>query len=145
MIQRVKKSALHAWHRVGVSGLAGIVVLFIIFSLVIGSVRAIHENFQRQLEVDEMAQEVEVMRMEVQTLRMQTQYYQTDEYLELQARELLGVARPGEKVLILPTASSEAPAESAAKPERDIPLQDRSNIAQWLYFLFSDKRINDVD
>lgn len=145
MIERIKHFARHAWRRLSLSGAVGVVVIFIVFSLVIGSVQAIQENFQRQIEVDSLAQEVALLEIQNETVRLQNQYYQTDEYLELQARDLLGKTRPGEKVVILPKTTAKAP-ESLQNglPERaEIPLEERSNFEQWLYFLFSDKRTNE--
>lgn len=121
----------------------GLIVIFIVFSLVAGSVHAIQENFQRQLEVDRLAQEVALMEVEAETMRLQNQYYQTDEYLELQVRDLLGKAAPGEKVVTLPKVQPQASsAGTAPSPGARVALEDRSNFEQWLYFLFSDKRVN---
>lgn len=143
MIKKAKKTVLHAYHRLSVSGLLGIAVLFIVASLVAGSVQAIQENFQRQLQVDRLAQEVALLELEVKTLELQNQYYQTDEYLELQARELMGLARPGEKVVMLPNTGSEtSKAATSPGPSLEVPLEKRSNLKQWLYFLFSDKQVN---
>jgi len=144
MIESAKHFARHLWRRVSLSGLVGIGVMFIVFSLVFGSVKAIQENFQRQIEVDTLAQEVALMELETETIRFENQYYKTDEYLELQARELLGKSAPGEKVIILPKTTAKAPARvQNAAPKAEVPLKDRSNFEQWLYFLFSDKRINE--
>lgn len=142
MIKRIKQLALHIWRRLSLSGLVGVLVLFIVFSLVAGSVQAIQENFQRQLEVDKLRQEVALMKVEVETLQLQNQYYQTDEYLELQARDLLGLARPGEKVVILPPMKGAGSERQNQTAQGEVLLKNRSNFAQWLYFLLSDKRVN---
>lgn len=146
MIDRTKHFVRHVWHRLSLSGLVGIVVIFIVFSLVFGSIRAIQENFQRQIEVDSLAQEVALLELENQTIQFENQYYQTDEYLDLQARALLGKAAPGEKVIILPKVAARAtPPEDKLALRPEVLLKDRSNLEQWLYFLFSDKRINKED
>lgn len=142
MIDRIQHLARHLWHRISLSGLVGIVVMFIVFSLVFGSVQAIQDNFQKQIEVDKLAQEVALMELEAETAAFENQYYQTDEYLELQARELLGKSAPGEKVIILPKTTAKAPEleQSLAASDAEVPLSKRSNFEQWLYFLFSDKQ-----
>lgn len=118
----------------GVLLIAAIVTL----SWVWGTVEAIQKNFVLQQQVDGLAQQVAFQELENQTLEFQKKYYQTDEFLELSARERLNLAAPDEKVLILPPntvqpASAELPSESI------IPLTQRSNYQQWLYFLFGDK------
>ena len=131
MLEKLKKYWQHITRRMSLSGLVGVVVVFVVVSLVFGSVQAIQENFQRQIEVDTAAQEVALLEVENETIRFQNQYYQSNEYLELQARKLLNKAAPGEKVIILPATTLKAPEQNANNTMNDdIPIKDRSNFEQ---------------
>lgn len=139
-MQHIKKAIHHIVRRMSLSGLVGAVLIFIVLSLLGGSIQAIQDNFRHQLEVDGLAQEVALLELETETMRFQNNYYKTDEYLDLQARKLLGKASPGEKVLILPGTTLKAPPiQGSRQPTTETLLKDRSNIEQWLYFLFSEK------
>ena len=139
MIQKLQHYIIRIWRRVSLSGAVGIAVVLVILWLVANSIVAIQNNFQRQVELDNMKQEVALMQLENETAAFQNQYYKTHEYLDLQARKLLGKAAPGEKVIILPPATSVAPI-SQEQPVYRTAMQDRSNLEQWFYFLFSEKK-----
>ncbi len=131
--------------RFSLSGLIGVVLVLVVGMLVVGAVQAIQDNFKEQIRVDSTAQEVALLELEVDTKKFENKYYQTDEYVDLQARRLLNKASPGEKLVILPdngyenkstTTGSIAQAAVSSEP----PLKDRSNLEQWLYFLFGNKQ-----
>ena len=114
-----------------------LVALLIGSTWVWSTVAAIQRNFQLQQQVDLLAQQIAVQELENKSQALQNKYYQTNEYMELSARERLGKASPGEKLLILP------PNNVKAEPEEDLqaeaPVANRSNFAQWMYFLFGTK------
>ncbi|HEX6462157.1 MAG TPA: hypothetical protein VFZ58_02680 [Candidatus Saccharimonadales bacterium] len=139
MIQKVRHIIVRLWRRVSLSGAVGIAVVAVVVWLVANSVVAIQMNFQRQVELDSLKQEVALLQLENETAEFQNQYYKTNEYLDLQARKLLGKALPGEKMVVLPLATTVAPLP-AEQPVYRTAMQDRSNIEQWFYFLFSDKK-----
>jgi len=139
MFEKLQHIAVRAWRRVSLSGAVGIAVILVILWLVANSITAIQNNFQRQVELDNLKQEVALLQLENETAEFQNQYFKTDEYLDLQARKLLGKASPGEKVVLLPPATSVAP-KAPELPTYRTAMQDRSNLEQWFYFLFSDKK-----
>lgn len=100
---------------------------------------AIQRNFKLQQQVDLLAQEIAVNELENQTLTLQNKYYKSAEYLELSARERLNKASPGEKVLILPPNTVEPAGAMRTQNPDDAPITQRSNFAQWMYFLFGRK------
>lgn len=114
-----------------------IVALLIAFSWVWSTIDAIQRNFKLQQQVDDLRQEIAVQELRNKTTEFQNKYYAGAEYQELSARERLNKAAPGEKVVILPpntvhsTDDQNAPAET--------PIVERSNFAQWMYFLFGKK------
>ena len=83
-----------------------IVVAFLIsMGWVWGTVQTLQKNFTYQQQVDTLTQNVELEKLRNQNLKFQQQYYQSDEFLELSARQRLGKASPGEKLIILPRSS----------------------------------------
>jgi len=113
-----------------------IVALLITMSWVWGTVGAIQQNFMLQQQVDGLGQQIAYQELENQTLTFENQYFQSNEYLEVSARDHLSLANPGEKLLILPPETAHDSAPAAAT---QTPINKRSNFQQWLYFLFGDK------
>jgi cell division protein FtsB len=121
------------------------VILLVAFLLAIswmwGTMEALQKNFTLQQKVNQMKTEVELLDLEAQTLEFQQKYFQSDEYLELAAREHLGKAAPGEKVIILPknTANDSQYREARASTTAATPP---SNFHQWMTFFFGEKAKN---
>lgn len=105
------------------------------------TIEAIQRNFKLQQQVDALQQQIAVSELENKTLQLQKKYYDSPEYLELSARQRLNKAAPGEKVLILPpnTVKPAAEEQPEAGAEGTAPITQRSNFAQWMYFLFGRK------
>ncbi len=114
-----------------------LVALLITLSWVWGTVQAIQQNFELQQQVDGLSQQIAYQDLQNQTLQFENQYYNSNEYLELSAREHLNKANAGEKLLILPptTVSDKG---SSLQPAVT-PISKRSNFQQWIYFLFGNK------
>lgn len=114
-----------------------LVAVLIAAACIWSTIEAIQNNFSLQQKVDTLTQEVTINELENKTLELQKAYYNSDQYLELSARERLNLANPGEKLLILPANTVAAVAETADLSSQT--TEDRSNISQWLYFLFGHK------
>lgn len=115
-----------------------VVAILIASTWVWSTVEAIQHNFTLQQQVDALAQQIAVEELQNKTLQLQKSYYASDQYLELSARERLGVANPGEKLLVLPP-NTVKPLSQTAMPANETPVTTRSNFAQWMYFLFGKK------
>ena len=115
-----------------------LVALLIGSTWVWSTVAAIQRNFELQQQVDILSQQIAVQELENKSQQLQNEYYNTAEYQELSARERLGKAAPGEKLLILPP-NKVAVAPEAQPEATGTPIAERSNFAQWLYFLFGKK------
>lgn len=114
-----------------------LVALIITVSWMWGTVGAIQQNFVLQQQVDSLSQQIGYQDLENQTLTFENQYFNSNEYLELAARDHLGKANPGEKLLILPpTTVSDT---STSQQVVATPITKRSNFQQWVYFLFGNK------
>ncbi len=120
------------------------VAAVIAVSWVWSSVQAVHRNYQLQSEVDDKRRELQLTQLETDMLAYEQRYYKSREYLALESKRRLGLAEPGEKVIVLPpnsaqaksfdvdanSASASLPADAPAPP----PFQ------QWMNFLFGGSR-----
>ena len=109
--------------------LAVVIVAVIIW--VVSTIQVLNNNYTLQRQVDNANLDNQVMELENENLRLEQMYYQTDEYLELSARSLLGRAQPGEHLVILPRVEH----EDAGSTDGTATVQE-SNLDQWLDFLF---------
>jgi len=116
-----------------------IVVLAITWS----SIKTIQRNYELQKEVSTLKQQNELLNLYNGNMTLQNKYLETDEYLELAARQNLGLAAPGEKVLLVPKNVSQRylddtlVADSATdKPAETSDDQGyRKNLQDWWNFL----------
>jgi hypothetical protein len=119
------------------------VALLIGLSWAWGSIGVMQRNYDLQKEVDTKARNLKLAELETQNLKYEQRYYQSSEYQELEVRKRLGLANPGEHVLILPPNTQQAKnADVVAinKPVRVI--EPTSDFQQWMNFLFGGNRRN---
>ncbi len=110
-----------------------IAALVLAGSWAIGSIGTLNHNYDLQRQVDQARLDNQLIELQNQNLRLEQAYFQTNEFLDLQARALLGKASPGEHLVLLPkTAISSEQDSSSATTE--IPA--KSNLDQWMDFLF---------
>lgn len=76
----------------------GIVVVAIAWS----GAKTVQNNYELQKKIATLKQENTVLWLQNQNIYLQNQYYNTDQYLELSARQNLGLAAPGEQVILVP-------------------------------------------
>ncbi len=109
------------------------------------SVQAVQRNYQLQREVDGKQQQLALTQLQTDTLAYQQRYYQSHEYLSLEAKRRLGLAEPGEKVVVLPPNTADAIAKDkvAEKDVTPAPVDDQTPpFQQWMNFLFGGNRQN---
>jgi cell division protein FtsB len=80
-----------------------------IFALIVlavtwSGVRTVQKNYELQKQIAMLNQQNLILELENSNAKLKNQYLQTDQYLELAARQNLGLAAPGEKVLTVPKA-----------------------------------------
>ncbi len=110
------------------------VALLIALGWVWGTMESLQNNFRLQAQVNNLSQQVERDGLIVQNLELENQYFASSEYLELEARERLGKAAPGEHMLLLPAntvSDSQAP-----KNKNTTKQPAASNFQAWLNFFF---------
>ena len=75
-----------------------LMVLFISWS----GVKAIDTNYRLQKQISRLEQQNAVEQLSNNNLKLQNQYFNTSQYLEITARQNFGLAKPGEKLVIIP-------------------------------------------
>jgi cell division protein FtsB len=74
----------------------------IVLAITWSGVKTVQRNYDLQRKIAELKQQNSVIDLQNQNTDLQNKYFQTDEYLELAARQNLGLAAPSEKILIVP-------------------------------------------
>ena len=105
-------------------------VLLIGFILVINLSRDIWRLIQAEERLTQAEEKIEEVKKENQELRKTKEYYQSDAFTEEQIRNKLQMAKPGEKIIILPEAIIEGKAEKAEKAEE--VNKKMANWEKWL-------------
>jgi cell division protein FtsB len=79
-------------------------MLFVMLVLLISwsGVKTIQTNYGLQKQISELKQKNTVSKLQNTNMALENQYYNTDQYLELSARQNFGLAAPGEKEMIVP-------------------------------------------
>jgi cell division protein FtsB len=112
------------------------VAVLIALGWVWGTMDTLQNNFRLQAQVNNLRQEVEQDTLKAQNLALENQYYASAEYQELEARERLGKAAPGEHMLLLPANTvSDSQASQTQTPKQQAP----SNFQAWLNFFFGNR------
>jgi cell division protein FtsB len=74
----------------------------IVLAITWSGIKTVQTNYELQKKISVLKQQNDVLKLENQNAALQNRYYQTDQYLDLAARQNLGLAAPGEKVLLVP-------------------------------------------
>lgn len=118
-------------------------LLFLVVVLMVSwsSVRVIDTNYQLQRQIAALKQQNEVQRLKNDNLRLKNEYYQTNEYLELAAREYFSLAAPGESVVVVPQrVAQQHTTDLAYEPDKRTDAEDKRpayqrNFQAWMDFL----------
>lgn len=121
----------------------GLLVFCIIALLVTYSgLGAIQTNFVLQKQIARIEQENQIRELENTNLRLTNEYFNTEQYLELQARKQFGKAAPGETVVLVPRNVALNYTVDTPK-ESDVTLQEKphkpayqQNFEAWMDFFF---------
>ena len=123
--------------------IVGLLVFGIITLLVSWSgLQVIESNYQLQQQVAQLEQQNQVTQLENNNLKLSNQYYNTDQYLELQARRQFGKGAPGEKLLLVPKNVALAHTINPSSSEKNTNGQKPSkptyqrNFEAWMSFFF---------
>lgn len=101
---------------------------FIVFGIVVllaswSGVRVIETNYELQKKIAQLEQQNQVLALQNQNQTLKNQYFETDTFLELAARQQFSKAAPGEKMVIVPE-------HVALNNAREVSLVVKDEIAQ---------------
>lgn len=110
--------------------------------------KAIDTNYRLQKQISQLEQQNAVHRLANDNLKLQNQYFNTDQYLELSARQNFGLAQPGEKQLIVPKTVALAHAPLIENAEQVQTVQTRAkqpsyqrNFQAWMNFFLHRQQV----
>lgn len=113
-------------------------VAFVIVVLMISwsGVKSIQTNYNLQKQISALKQQNELQKLQNDNLNLQNQYLNSNQYLDLSARQNLGLAAAGEKEVIVPASVAKAyetplPATDAS-PHKQAKYQ--GNFQSWVDF-----------
>lgn len=121
-----------------------------ILAMTWSGVKTLQTNYELQKQISTLKQQNSVLDLKNQNSALRNQYFQSNEYLDLAARQDLGLAAPGEQVLLVPKAvamkyidpnigpSTSNPATSADSTN-DNRSQASKNLEDWRDFLLGRK------
>lgn len=102
-IQRLKAYASDFIYRLHDIRFAGQLIFVIIVLMISWSgVKAIQLNYNLQKQITTAKQENYIQKLQNSNLELQNNYYNSTQYLELQARQNFGLALPGEQEILVP-------------------------------------------
>ena len=117
-------------------------VLFVVIVLLVSwsGVKAINSNYSLEKQISTLQQQHAIQVLEDNNLKLQNQYYNSNQYLELSARQNFGLAAPGETELIVPqnvalSYTAPEPTTPSLKPASQLPFYERNFKARIDFFL----------
>ena len=122
----------------------------IVIAIAWSTARTIQSNYDLQKQVSVLKQQNAVLELQNQNADLENKYYETNQYLDLAARQNLGLAAPGEQVLIVPNSvamkyvdSSIVRNQAPAPAVVDKPSKYVKNVEDWRDFLLGRKPSED--
>lgn len=103
-------------------------------------VKTIQTNYQLQKQISALRQQNAVASLKNQNAALQNQYFKTNDYLELSARQNFGLGRPGEQELLVSkdVAYKYAPAVSVINTSAaPVASGHSSNFQAWVNFFLN--------
>lgn len=122
---------------------AGLLLFLVIVLLISWSgIKVIDTNYRLQKQIAQLQQEVKVQQLSNTNIKLQNDYFQTDQYLDVAARQNFGLAKPGETVLNVPQNVAlahtvdlpDADQAETKKTQAKQPAYQR-NFQAWMNFL----------
>ena len=103
----------------------------------IGSISSLSRNWSLQQEITERETELAYLKLQVDSYELENEYYASEEYQELAARKLQNKKFKDETLVYLPKNTERAKNKYRENTgEEKAILNEKSNLDQWLTFLF---------
>lgn len=115
-----------------------LLVLAVILYIGVSVGRSVMQNYQVNQQIDGLRSEIAALKQEARYLEYLINYYQTDTFKELQAREQLGWHLPGETVLSVPVEEGDVAADErkALAPIEEKEERELANYEKWYRYFF---------
>ena len=120
----------------------------IVLAITWSGVKAVQTNYQLQKQISTIKQQNNVLYLQNANIALQNEYLQTDQYLDLAARQNFGLAAPGETVLLIPKsvamkyvdpALAVSPVTAGSGSTTNGPTGVAKNLEDWRDFLLGRK------
>jgi cell division protein FtsB len=140
-IKSYKKAVLSFVNRLNDVRFVGQMIFLVIVLLISWSgVKVIQTNYGLQKQISVLKQQNNLQQLQNENLALQNQYYNSNQDLDISARQNFSLASPGEKEIIVPqqvalsyTVNLPQPASSPASTPSKQPAYQR-NFQSWVNF-----------
>jgi hypothetical protein len=123
--------------------------VFVIIVLLISwsGIKAIQTNYALQKQISAIQQQNSLEQSRNNNLQLSNTYFDSNQYLELAARENFGLAASGEKELIVPRSvalanTTDIPADPASSSLGASPPAYQNNLQSWVNFFLHRQSAN---
>jgi cell division protein FtsB len=135
-----KDKAVYYLKRLNDIRFAGQVIFVIIVLLISWSgIKTIQTNYSLQKQISSLRQQNDLQKLQNGNLQLQNGYYNSDQYLDISARQNFGLAAPGEKMVIVPEKVALAHTIDIQSTAKKVTAQDKKptyqrNFESWVNF-----------
>lgn len=113
----------------------GILGVILLFWLSYNTVIIILKNYELAQQIAQLEDEISLLELENQNFKFQINYYQTDAFLDLEARDKLSKVGSGESIVVLPDDRYDN-LELGSTTNGNVESQIKLNLDEWKKFLF---------
>ncbi|MBR2864258.1 hypothetical protein IKE88_01775 [Candidatus Saccharibacteria bacterium] len=101
-----------------------------------GAISAMSRNWELEQRIVSKKRELAILQLEIETIELENQYYASEEYQELAAREKRNKIAEGETMIYLPENTDYAKHKNNIIEEPEEESEEKSNFEQWISFIF---------
>ncbi|MGH7195157.1 MAG: septum formation initiator family protein [Candidatus Saccharimonadales bacterium] len=119
--------------------LSQIIFGFIVLAITWSGVKAVQTNYSLQKQISLLKQNDQLQQLKNNNLKLQNKYYNSNQYLNLSARQSFGLGRPGETELIVPKNVAHSHLAKLSKASKSPKQTNRQpfferNFSAWINF-----------
>jgi cell division protein FtsB len=135
-----KQKALKYAQRLNDVRFTGQIVFTIIVLLITWSgIKSIQTNYALQKQISTLQQQNELQQLQNSNLALQDEYLNSNQYLELSARQSFGLGAPGEKEIIVPASVARSYTTNMVLPHKKVVILEQQpayqkNFESWVDF-----------
>ena len=116
-------------------GEVGFVIIVLLISW--SGVKSIQTNYALQTQITGLSQQNNLQDLQNNNLQLSNDYYKSNQYLELSARQNFGLAAAGEKEIVVPKTVALSKTADIALPSvvaKRVVSRERNNFEAWVNF-----------